>query len=126
MKFRPLLFGMIAFLSSTPGACSQPASGETYEIRTDRESAEQGSDGSSSRTSDRDVLIERTIAVRTDGVELEYYLPKDSEDRASNWQFPVRVFKTRQGSMQLLNRAELEARLDRWLREASMSRSSCG
>jgi hypothetical protein len=41
-------------------------------------------------------------------------------------QIPVRVFKPFGGPAQLLNSSELEARLDGWLKAASLSRTACG
>ena len=68
------------------------------------------------------------IGVREDGLELEYDLPKaaTATDRTSNWQFPVRVLKPARGQMQLLNRPELEMRVDGWLKKADLPRSACG
>lgn len=105
-----------------------PQAGETYEISMERESTEESSDGSSGSSSDRDTIIERVIAVRNDGLELEYNLPKETstEERASDWQFPARVFKPNVGPMQLLNRTELEVRVEDWLKAANWTRDVCG
>ena len=61
-------------------------------------------------------------------MELEYDLPKSAkpQDRARNWQFPTRVLRPPSGPMELLNRAELEVRIDGWLKAAGLSRDSCG
>lgn len=105
-----------------------PQAGDTYEIRLERESKEEGSDGSSGSSTDRDTIVERVIAVRDDGLELEYDLPQaiTEQDRTANWQFPVRVFKPNRGPMQLLNLSELEARVDGWLKAAKWTRDVCG
>jgi hypothetical protein len=102
--------------------------GDTYEITSDRESTQQGPNGSDGSSTDRDAITERVIALREDGIELEYGLRRGAkaEDRAQNWQFPVRVFKPFHGPMQLLNRAELEGRVDGWLRAAHWTRAICG
>ncbi len=94
--------------------------GDTYEITMTRDSAQQASHGSSGSSHDQDMLIERVIGVRADGLELEYDLPKSAtaDDRANNWQFPARVFKPFGGPAQLLNGSELEARVDVWLKAA--------
>jgi hypothetical protein len=112
---------------------AQPApfglrTGEVYEIRTEREMSEEDSNGSTGSSTDRDVLIERVIAVRPTGVELEFDLPKSAtaQEREPNWQFPVRIFKPLQGPMQLSNRADLEARRDAWLKAASLKPEACG
>lgn len=130
MRFVVLL---IAFLlpATEPGrapSSSPYQPGESYAIRIDRESSEQGSNGSSGSSSDRDTIIERVIAVRPDGLELEYDLPKEltREERASSWQFPVRVFKLSDGPLQLLNGPELQRRVDEWLKRAKIPRAACG
>jgi len=68
------------------------------------------------------------IAIRDGGVELQYDYPKSatSDDRASTWQLPARVFRPAHGPIQLLNRAELEMRVDPWLKKAGMTRAACG
>jgi hypothetical protein len=68
------------------------------------------------------------IALRDDGIELEYDLPQDvtQRDRAANWQFPARVLKPSLGPMRLLNESSLEARVDGWLKSAKWTREVCG
>ncbi|HUE80041.1 MAG TPA: hypothetical protein VMN38_10475 [Sphingomicrobium sp.] len=103
--------------------------GQEYEIRNSYETAERTSDGSSSGSSrGHTTIIERVLAVRDGGWELEYDFPKETtaEDRAREWQLPARVFKPSSGPIQLLNRAELETRIDRWLKKAEWPRSVCG
>jgi len=119
-----MLQGSAAPAQEPPG----PRAGEVYELRLLRESSQTATDGSSGSTHDADVLVERVIAVREGGVELEFDLPEETtaEDRARTWQFPVRVFKPAQGPLQLLNGPELEARVDRWLAAGGMTRESCG
>ena len=108
---------------------SAPKVGEEFEIDKRYETSQQTSDGSSSGHSrGRDTILERVIGVREGGLELEYDLPKDAtaEDRARNWQFPVRVFRLPSGPMQLRNRPELEARVEGWLKAAGWTRAVCG
>jgi len=90
--------------------------------------SQQGSDGSTGSSTDRDLLVERVVGVRPDGLELEYDLPNDAtpQDRARTWQFPVRVFKGRHAPMQLLNGPQLEARVSDWLKSGGMTRAACG
>ena len=111
-----------------PRAIESVRAGMVYEISRDVETAEEGSNGSSSSSTDHDTLLERVISVRGDGLELEYDLPKKAaaEDRASNWQLPLRVFKPFNGSLQLLNRPELEARIQRWLKDGGLTHAACG
>lgn len=107
---------------------SAPKVGEEYEISKRYETSTQTSDGSSGSSRGRDAIRERVIGVREGGLELEYDLPKDAtaKDRARSWQFPVRVFRPDNGSMQLLNRPELEARVEGWLKAAGWTRAVCG
>ena len=107
---------------------SAPKVGEAYEIRKRYETSQQSSDGSSGSSNGQDAILERVIGVREGGLELEYDLPKDAtaEDRARSWQFPARVFRPTNGSMQLLNRPELESRVEGWLKAAGWTRAVCG
>lgn len=121
-----LLLGTSAARAESPRAA--PNVGEEYEISMRYETSEQTSDGSSGSSSGRNAILERVIGVREEGLELEFDLPKEAtaEDRARSWQFPARVFRATDGSMQLLNRPELEARLDGWLKAAGWTRAACG
>ena len=105
-----------------------PKVGEQYEITRSYETSHQTSDGSSGSSSGRDTFLERVIGVREGDLELEYDLPQDAtaEDRARNWQLPARVLKQSSGRILLLNRGELEARLQRWLDAAGWTRAVCG
>jgi hypothetical protein len=105
-----------------------PKAGDEYEIRKSYETSEQSSDGGSSSSSGHDTLLERVIDVRADGKVLEFDLSKNAtaQDRGREWKFPARVFKPLTGSMRLLNRAALEARLEKWLKAAKWTRDICG
>ena len=126
--------GMVAALllpasMARAGAISlAPQVGDTYEITLTKASNKRGSNGSLGSSHDKDTIIERVIGLRTEGLELQYDLPNaaTSDDRARNWQLPARVFKPFGGPAQLLNGAELEARVDAWLKVAGWSRSVCG
>jgi hypothetical protein len=103
--------------------------GDTVEITLERDSSQRSNDGMSEGSShDQNTVIERVTAVRGDGLELEYDLPKTAteDQRASQWQFPARVFKSSDGKLKLLNITELETRLERWLKAANWPRSICG
>ena len=121
-----LLSGCIVGQQESPQ--SAPKVGEEYEISKRYETSQQTSNGSSGSSRGRDALLERVIGVREGGLELEFDLPKDAtaDDRARNWQFPVRVFRPSSGPMQLLNRPELEARVEGWLKAAGWTRAACG
>lgn len=132
MKIASIVTAIVLPLLSATGVWSQTAAiraaGETYEITKSYNTSRQTSDGSSSRSSGRDTILERVIAVRDGGVELQYDLSKEAkpEERARTWQLPSRVFKPADGPMQLLNAGELEVRVEDWLKAARLDRSACG
>jgi hypothetical protein len=118
------------FAASFPRAVAAPLGshvGDSYQVILTKQSERRGALGSSS-SHDRDTIIERVVGLRGDGMELEYDLPPSikPEERARNWQFPVRIFKPFVGQAQLLNRPELETRIDNWLAAAKLTRAACG
>ena len=126
-----MIVGSLSTIVAAGAASPQhvPQVGDTYEISLTRDSSQRSSDGFSEGSShDQDMIVERVITVRADGLELEYDRPKSTttDERAAEWQFPARVFKPRDGPFQLLNRAELEARVDPWLKTANWTRAICG
>jgi hypothetical protein len=118
--------------NAAKGAGSVPSAiiaGQEYEIRHSYETTEQTSDGNSNGSSSgHTTLAERVLAVRADGIELEYDLPDGAttEERGPEWRLPARVLKRANGQLHLLNGAELEARRDDWLKKAKLSTSACG
>ncbi|MEA3044992.1 MAG: hypothetical protein QOH47_2830 [Sphingomonadales bacterium] len=129
---RALTVGTTLLLQALAAHAQEPQggsrAGDRYEIRSERLWSRSSGEGSSGSSRDVDVLMERVIAVRDAGEELEFDLPDDAtaEDRARTWQFPVRVLRPSQGPLQLLNGAELEARVERWLAAAGWPRAICG
>lgn len=121
-----LLLQTAAAFAQEPGSGSRV--GEVYEIQRESMSSESSSGGSSGDSRSHNVIVERVIAVRDTGVELEFDLPQDAtaEDRARVWQFPVRVLQPPSGPLELLNGPELEARVARWLEAAGWTREACG
>jgi hypothetical protein len=119
-----LNFTVHAYADSLP----EPRVGDRFELSRLVERSQESSDGSNGTSHDQDTLIERVIAVRDGGLELEFDLPAQAtaEARAADWHFPVRVFKPSRGPMRLLNRDELATRVDRWLQSAGMTRAACG
>jgi hypothetical protein len=117
-------------LSAAPAQPEPPGDrvGDRYELIRSYETSSESSKGSSGSSQGHTALVERVIGIRPDGLELEYDLPESvpAEDRASDWQFPVRIFWPNGGQPQLLNRAELEARVDGWLKKGKMTRAACG
>jgi hypothetical protein len=132
MKFKALLFvPSIWLLFGATVGLSQPLpkKGEVHELTLTRDSVEQSTNGSSQGSShDQDSIVERVLRVDSDGVELEYDLPAttNAEERKSQWQFPVRVLKSSDGHLRLVNAQELETRFDRWLKAAGWLRTICG
>lgn len=118
---------ILAALAATP-AVAAPRAGDRFEIVRTVETSQRTGEDSSGSSYGRDTLIERVVAVRSDGVELEYDLPADAtpDVRAAQWQFPVRLLKPAGGPPQLLNRAALEQRSQAWLRAAGLDADACG
>lgn len=109
-------------------AQTAPISGETHILTKSYSTSDESSDGSSGSSNGSDDLTERVVALRDGGTELEYDVSAETkaEDRARQWSFPARVFKASDGSVRLLNREELETRLERWLKAAKWDRAACG
>lgn len=108
----------------------QPGSrvGDVYEIRIESVASRSSNQGSSGDSNSNYLFLERVIAVRDAGVEVEFDLPEDvsAEDRAPAWQYPVRVLRPPHGPLQLLNGPELERRIAAWLTAARVPREACG
>ena len=126
-----LLAVTLALLVPAFAARAEPQAsraGDVYEITTDREASGETAGGGSSSSTDRDMLTERVVAVRDDGLELEYDLPKSvtPEERGPAWQYPIRVLRPAHGPMRLLNADDMQKRADVWLKAASLPREACG
>ena len=117
-----------ALLLPAPAHAQTEKVGDTFLITRTEISESRSNQGSRSSSSANGALQERVVALRDGGVELEYDLAPgtDPEERANQWQFPARIFKPAQGPLRLLNTAELEARVDPWLRRGGMTRAACG
>lgn len=124
------LLALVIFQLPGPAAGQQAPEdrvGDLYQIQL-RSVSETAGDGSSSSSRSSWALEERVIALRDDGVELEFDLPGDAtqEDRARTWQFPARVLTSSDGHLQLLNSSELETRLHAWLQLGGFTEAHCG
>jgi hypothetical protein len=121
---------LAAFLApAVPARAQAPERvGDAFEIILTRESADEGSDGATGSSFDRDALVERVAGVRADGIVLDYDLPKGKpgDEGPKDWKFPVRVFHPAAGPIRILNRSELESRVDPWLKAAKWTRAQCG
>ncbi|HEY1562895.1 MAG TPA: hypothetical protein VGF71_18685 [Caulobacteraceae bacterium] len=123
-----LLLAGFAAHAAPPQSRVQYHAGDIFEITRDVESSEKTSNGSSGSSTDRDTVTERVVGASPAGLELEYDLPKEirADQRAQQWQLPARALKPAQGPLQLLNRAELEARAATWLKVAGLTNAACG
>jgi hypothetical protein len=126
-----MLAAIAASLAPLAAARAEPRGprvGDIWETTLTQDSSERSDEGSSGSSHDEDVLMARVIGVRADGLELEYDLPAEAtaEQRGPVWQFPARIFKPSAGPMTLLNRSELEARAEAWLKAAKLPREACG
>lgn len=122
-----LVAALIALAAPVARAQNADQVGDAYEINVQIVS-ESRSEGSSGNSRSGYALVERVIAVRDGGVELEFDLPGDTsaEDRARSWQYPARVFKLAGEPFQLLNAPELEARVRTWLTHWQIPEEACG
>ncbi len=106
----------------------EPKEGDVYEIVQSYETSSTTNGDSSGSSSGHSALIERVIRVDRGGVELEYDEPLEANGKRTgmNWQLPARIYRLKNGVPTLLNIAELEKRVDPWLKEAKLSRPACG
>lgn len=120
--------GSVLLVAATAQAQNVSVGDETL-IEKTYETVQTRGDGTPMASSrGRDGLLERVVAIRADGLELVYDLPRTATtaDRARSWQFPARVFQPHHGAMTLLNHDELETRLVAWLKAANLDRAQCG
>lgn len=122
-----LVAAFVVLAAPVAHARTADQAGDAYEISV-RIVSESRSEGSSGNSRSGYALVERVIAVRDGGVELEFDLPGDTspEDRARVWQYPARVFKPAGEPFQLLNAPELEARVHTWLTAWQIPEEACG
>jgi len=124
----PVWVAAAALLPAIALAAPDYRPGEVFELRRESRMERATNDGSSGSSFDRDALAVRVIGRTDAGVDLEYDLPADTpaEDRARQWEFPVRVRRPASGPVQLLNRSALEARVTAWLKAGDLPREACG
>jgi hypothetical protein len=122
-----LALGLAAPCAASEGAPER--AGAVYELVLSHSSASKDSDGSSSSSGGSDAVIERVLEVTPAGLVLEYDLASETglpHGRQDQWELPFRVFRPLDGPVQLLNAAELEARIGPWLEHSEISPSACG
>lgn len=103
---------------------SAEAAGDLYKLVLKRHSEYQEGDRGSGSSDDTDVIVVRTIGPQ----DFEYDLPSSAtrKDREVSWQLPARIRLSIDGSMTLLNVAELEIRRDQFLKTAGWTKETCG
>jgi hypothetical protein len=106
----------------------EPKVGDAFEIVQAYETSSVTNGESSGSSGGESALIERVTRVDKDGVELEYDEPPevDGKRKGMNWQLPARIYRPTNGMPTLVNFAELEKRVDPWLKKAKMPRAACG
>lgn len=130
LRILVLIFGLLpqTVLAQAQAVPARPDRvGDVHELRLVITTENKGT-GSSGSSSSRTALIERVIALRDDGLELEFDLPRNvsAEERAKEWKFPARVFKSPGQPVQLLNAPELKVRLGAWLELGGYTVEQCG
>lgn len=131
MRALALMLGLLACAGNAEArqvVSPQDRVGDTYELDLLRSMRSAADDGSSSSSNSGGMLVERVLAIRDEGLELEFDLPPNAtaEERARDWAWPVRVLKSPDGTLDLLNAPELERRIDAWLVLADLPREACG
>jgi hypothetical protein len=105
-----------------PSIAAAQQAGDQFQIARSVEIDQRGPDAVSN-SQNSDALVEKIVSVTPEGMELEYSLPPGTQ---GDWTFPVRVFKPKAGPLQLRDRADLEARIDQWLKRVELTRAACG
>lgn len=75
-----------------------------------------------------DMLLEETVLdVSLEGTLLKFDWPKSvtEEDRIHNWFYPIEVLRLNDGSLQLMNQDQIQARLNKSLSLRGLDESAC-
>lgn len=104
------------------------APGDEFRITLTHSSESKGDNGSSSSSRGGHEYVERVDAAGPEGTErtFDITLEPDDERRLIEWQFPARVLVAPDGTLELLNRDDLERRRDAWLEAAEIPAEACG
>lgn len=125
-----LLTALLALAGQAQAQQAMPADqpGDAYALELQIRTESRSTDGSSSTSNSGGALVERVVALHPEGLELEFDLPADAtaDDRAREWQWPVRVLWSATVPPRLLNASEVEERLDVWLQVGEIPREACG
>jgi hypothetical protein len=127
------LVAFLVVLYSIVEATAEPnvfveRAGDIYQIQHVTVWSTVHDNGDTAGSNNRFTLLEYIAGVRADGLELKYDLPESSSsnNRIKDWKFPVILFRPVGGKVEILNRAELESRIDKWLEDAKLTHSDCG
>ena len=112
--------GIAQVVAETPG--------DVFRITLTYSSESKGDNGSSSSSRGGHKYVERVDAVGPEGTErtFDITLEPGDERRLIVWQFPARVLEGPDGTLELLNRDDLERRRDAWLEAAEIPAEACG
>lgn len=126
MNLRIAMSAALLSLSSTAARADEP--GQSYYLLLSHQEKSEDTTGNTSSSSGRDDRVERIIEVSDLGLIVEFDLPaeKGGERKPIDWQFPARMLINPDGTMTLLNEAELAARNAEWRRLAGIEESACG
>ncbi len=126
MRYLPLLLFAISLplyaFQSTSTVGNPSSSLIVYEAQTESKT----STGSSGSSRSRSAIIERTIGNKDGGLELEYSFPGSDIPENDAWKLPARVLFKPGSSIKLLNEAEIEERLGKYLEKHPEIRKQCG
>lgn len=126
MKYLPFFLFLVSlslYASQSTSTVSDTSSSLiVYEAQTESKS----SAGSSGSSSTRSAIIERTIGKKDGHLELEYSFPEADIPENDAWKLPARVLIKPGSSIELLNKSEIEARLDNYLEKHPEIRKQCG
>jgi hypothetical protein len=118
----------VAALAGSFAAQADPGEvGARYQLQIKHHGEYSSADGQGS-SSGTDTIVVKAMALRDGGQELEFDLPDEveKENRLIAWQLPARLFVAADGTQTLLNRSELEARRDQFLKANNWTSEACG
>lgn len=121
------ILALVALAGSVAAQADPGEPGARYQLQIRHHGEYSSADGQGS-SSGTDTIVVKVIALRDGGQELEFDLADaiEKEDRLVAWQLPARLFVAADGTRSLLNRSELEARRDQFLKANNWTSEACG
>lgn len=113
---------LLLSICNSDRAIAETSSLVIYEAQTESKS----SSGSSGSSRSRSTIVERLIGAKNDGLELEYLFVDADVPANDAWKLPARVLNKPGISIELLNEAEIETRLNKYLDMHPEIRERCG